>query len=199
MRAVVFDLDGVLMESTPFHAQAYKKTPSPPPPHPADTATHIVAPLPLRRSSRTTHPPGHWKGCYTAPLTPLVNTPTAPINAAQRKVHNARLAAIRHRHHRLSNPPDTPLNNRPTTLTPDPLPPHRAEMSIRRASLLLPAPDITAGIVKELSKHFDTYESLKLIPRTSVESTAIFLRSKMLIKKKSNGLVTARLAIDGSR
>ena len=72
-------------------------------------------------------------------------------------------------------------------------------MSIRRASLLLPAPDITAGIVKELSKHFDTYESLKLIPRASVEPTAIFLRSQMLIKKKSNGLVTARLAIDGSR
>lgn len=71
-------------------------------------------------------------------------------------------------------------------------------MSIRRASLVLPTPDIAAGIAKELGKHFDTYESLKLIPRCSVEPTAIFLRSQMLIKKKSNGTVIARLAIDGS-
>ena len=72
-------------------------------------------------------------------------------------------------------------------------------MSIRRTSLLLPVPDIAAGISKELGKHFHTYESLKLIPRSNVEPTAIFLRSQMLIKKKSNGFVTARLAIDGSR
>ena len=56
-----------------------------------------------------------------------------------------------------------------------------------------------SDISKELGKHFHTYESLKLIPRSNVEPTAIFLRSQMLIKKKSNGLVTARLAIDGSR
>ena len=72
-------------------------------------------------------------------------------------------------------------------------------MSIRKASLLLPALDIEAGISKELGKHFHTYESLKIIPRSDIEPTAIFLRSQMLIKKKSNGLVTARLAIDGSR
>ena len=72
-------------------------------------------------------------------------------------------------------------------------------MSIRKASLLLPATDIATGITKELGKHFDTYQSLTLIPRSSIERKAIFLRSQMLIKKKSNGLVTARLAIDGSR
>jgi hypothetical protein len=72
-------------------------------------------------------------------------------------------------------------------------------MSIRKASLLLPTADVATGISKELGKHFDTYQSLTLIPHSSVETKAIFLRSQMLIKKKSNGLITARLAIDGSR
>ena len=72
-------------------------------------------------------------------------------------------------------------------------------MSILKASQLLPASDIAAGIAKELGKHFDTYQSLQLIPRSSVEPKAIFLRSQMLIKQKSNGIVIARLAIDGSR
>lgn len=72
-------------------------------------------------------------------------------------------------------------------------------MSIRKASTILPASDIAAGITKELEKHFSTYKSLTLLPRSQVEATAIFLRSQILIKRKSNGLVTARLAIDGSR
>ena len=114
-------------------------------------------------------------------------------------LQNARIATARNRQHRLDNPPSTPLNNRPTPLEPQPLNPQRAEMSIRKASIILPAPDITKGIAKELEKHFTTYKSLTLIPRSQVEPTAIFLRSQIFIKKKSNGLVTARLAIDGSR
>ena len=179
--------------------------PPPPPPPPLPTTTAPLPHLPTtaalpqhtdpptRRSSRISHPPNFWRGCYTHSPLP------APANAAQRKIFNARLAAIRNRQHRLDTLPDTPLNNRPTTLEPQPLPTHRPEMSIRKASFLLPTPDIAAGITKELGKHFNTYESLKLIPRSSVEPTAIFLRSQMLIKKKSNGTITARLAIDGSR
>ena len=72
-------------------------------------------------------------------------------------------------------------------------------MSIRRATPIFPAADISAGISKELNKHFETYKSLKLIPRSSIEEKAVFLRSQMFLKKKSNGLITARLAIDGSR
>lgn len=72
-------------------------------------------------------------------------------------------------------------------------------MSIRRATPIFPAADISAGISKELGKHFQTYKSLKLIPRSSIEDKAVFLRSQMFLKKKSNGLITARLAIDGSR
>ena len=124
---------------------------------------------------------------------------SAYINAIQRKLDNAKLAAARNKQHRLNNPSNTPLNNRHTDFQPQPLPSSRAEMSIRKASLLLPTADVATGISKELKKHFDTYQSLTLIPHSSVETKAIFLRSQMLIKKKSNGLITARLAIDGSR
>ena len=159
--------------------------------------------LPPRRSQRTQLPNNFWKGCYSLPLS---TTPSqahseshgAFINAIQRKIQNAKDAAIRNRAHRLQLDNPTTLNNRQTTVEPMPLPPLRAEMSIRLASLLLPANEIAAGIEKELSKHFTTYESLKLITRSSIEPAAVFLRSQMFIKKKSNGLVTARLAIDGS-
>ena len=152
---------------------------------------------PLRRSARFSHPPAFWKGCYSTPLT---TTPAiAPTTATQRKLQNARIVIARNRQHRLDNPPSTPLNNRSRPLEPQPLNPQRAEMSIRKASIILPAPDIIKGITKELEKHFTTYKSLTLIPRSQVEPTEIFLRSQIFIKKKSNGLVTARLAIDGSR
>ena len=56
-------------------------------------------------------------------------------------------------------------------------------MSIRRATPIFPAADISAGISKELGKHFQTYKSLKLIPRSSIEDKAVFLRSQMFLKK----------------
>lgn len=161
-----------------------------------------IAPPPLRRSTQAPLPPSFWKGCYSSPE--LAHSPSnnnenhAFINAIQRRIQNAKDAAIRNRHHRQNIGNLQSLNNRATSIEPIPLPPHRAEMSIRLASKLLPENEISASITKELNKHFQTYESFTLIPRSSVEPTAIFLRSQMFIKKKSNGLVTARLAIDGS-
>ena len=70
-------------------------------------------------------------------------------------------------------------------------------MSIRRATSIFPAADISAGISKELGKHFKTYKSIKILSRSSIEDKAVFLLSQIFLKKKSNGLVTARLAIDG--
>ena len=73
-------------------------------------------------------------------------------------------------------------------------------MSIARASLTLPAPDIAAAIDKETHKQLTKYSSLRLLsPHQQLEHRRAFLRSSMFIKKKSSGLVTARLAIDGSR
>jgi hypothetical protein len=118
------------------------------------------------------------------------------MSAVKRKLYLAHQAAIRNRNHRLQNP--TLFNNRATDILPNPLPPHRAEMSIRKASQLYNATDISAGISKELCKHFTTYKSLTLLPRHAIEPNAVFMRSQIFIKKKSNGLITARLAIDGS-
>ena len=92
-----------------------------------------------------------------------------------------------------------PLNGRATHIQPVLLPNQRAEMSIRRAKSIFPAAEISSGISKELGKHFETYKSLKVIPRSCIEEKAVFLRSQIFLKKKSNGLITARLAIDGSR
>ena len=64
-------------------------------------------------------------------------------------------------------------------------------MSIRRATSIFPAADVSAGISKEVDKHFDTFKSLKLISRSSIEEKAVFLRSQMFLKKKSNGLITS--------
>ena len=119
------------------------------------------------------------------------------MSAVRRKLYLAQQAAQRNRQFRIDHP--TTLNNRTTDIQPDPLPLQRAEMSIHRASSLYPAPDISAGIAMELGKHFTTYKSLKLISRAQIEPTAVFLRSQMFIKKKSNGIITARLAIDGSK
>ena len=73
-------------------------------------------------------------------------------------------------------------------------------MSIARASRTLPALDIAAAISKETDKQFTKYASLRLVPpRTHLEAKHAFLRSSLFIKRKSSGLVTARLAIDGSQ
>ena len=154
----------ILQPTVPTHTPPAqtptRPTPSPPIP---------PSPPPLRRSARISHPPAFWKGCYSTPSTdpPALATTTA----AQRKLQNARIAAARNRQDRLNNPSNTPLNNRPTSLEPQLLTPQRAEMSIRKASMILPASDIAKGITKELEKHFNTYKSLTLIPRSKVEST----------------------------
>ena len=166
--------------------------PSPPIPDtipPTPVAAIIPSPdiTPSTRPTRSRLPPGIWKGACLAVRT----------TAVHRKIHLAKQAAIRNRNHRLNNP--TTLNNRATLIQPQPLQNQQAEMSIRRATSIFPASDISSGISKELGKHFVTYKSLKLIPRSAIEKKAVFLRSQIFLKKKSNGLITARLAIDGSK
>ena len=93
------------------------------------------------------------------------------MSAVKRKLYLAQQAAIRNRNHRLLNP--TPFNNHATDILPDPLPPHRAEMFIRKASQLYDATDISAGISKEVCKHFTTYKSLTLLPRHAIEPRSL--------------------------
>ena len=100
--------------------------------------------------------------------------------------------------HRTEYAPNPTLNNRRTDILPEPLPNLRAEMSIRRATPLFAATDISAAISKELAKHFETYNSLTPISKSNIEPKSVILRSQMFIKKKSNGILSTRLAIDGS-
>ena len=161
--------------------------PSPPPPPP----TPPLPPPPLRTSARIAAnplPPGIWHGASFL----------ARTNAITTKLANARAAAARNRLFNSLHP--SQLTNHPTALLPTPDPARRAEMTIARANITLPPPDIAAAINKETTKHLTKYCSLRLIsPTTTLETRRAFLRSKMLIKQKSSGLVTARLAIDGSQ
>ena len=58
---------------------------------------------------------------------------------------------------------------------------------------------VTLSERAEVSGGFVTYKSLTLLNYPQIEANAVFLRSQMFIKKKSTGLITARLAIDGSK
>ena len=153
--------------------------PSPPPTIPT-ALPHPTAPT-QRPSRNTAHPPNFWRGACINATPNLVPPSTITMSAVKRKLYLAQQAAIRNRNHRLQNP--TLFNNRATDILPNPLPPHRAEMSIRKASQLYNATDISAGISKELCKHFTTYKSLTLLPRHAIEPNAVFMRSQIFIKK----------------
>jgi hypothetical protein len=71
-------------------------------------------------------------------------------------------------------------------------------MSIKRALQQLPTEAVHAAIDKELTKVLRTYSTLRPITRSYVESTAIILRSKLLMKEKLDGRITCRMPLDGS-
>ena len=132
----------------------------------------------------------------TGPLA-LLTALSSPL--IRRKLLLARLATARDRAHRHTTPLSQGLNNRPTDIKPCPPPDDASEMSIRRALIQLPIPAVHAAIDKELTKLITTYDTLKPINRSSLEPAAVFLRSKILMKEKLDGRITARLAIDGSQ
>lgn len=151
-------------------------TPQPPPPPPT--------PRPTRNAAK---PAGFWHGAA------YISTPHT--SAASRKLTNARFAAARNRLHRLRHP--CSLNNRPTTIQPSPLPITRNEMSIKAANRLLDPSAVSASLDKELTKHFTTYQSLTPITPADIEPSSVYLRSHVLVKRKSSGIVSSRLAING--
>jgi hypothetical protein len=156
----------------------------------AASATPPPPQLPPRKSVRIAAnpvPPGHWRG----------SSPLACPHSQITKLANARTAATRNRLFNSQHP--SSLNNLPTSLIPTPIAAQRTEMSIARASRTLPASDIAAAINKETHKQLTKYASLRrLQSQDHLEARRAFLRSSMFIKQKASGLVTARLAIDGS-
>ena len=50
-----------------------------------------------------------------------------------------------------------------------------------------------------MNKVFTKYATLRIIPPTKVEPSAVFIRNKLIIREKTNKDVTARLALDGGQ
>ena len=146
------------------------------------------------RSGRSTLPPGFWSGSSF-----LASYLRDGLSAVARKLEASRLAATRNKQFCLDNRPPTALNNRHTDVTPTPPPRTRTEMSIATATAKLGTTKVASGVTNELTKLFDKYRALKSISWSDVEPDAVFLRSQMLIKSKSDGRTTGRLAVDGSQ
>ena len=129
---------------------------------------------------------------------PLYSTDDYVLSAAiRRKVAAIKQASTRNRLHFIAS--RIKLDNRATDIIPTPPPRHKAEISISKAIDTLGAPATTAGLTKELTKIFQTYQAMKPIALSDLEPDAVFLRSQILMKLKLNGQITARLAIDGSK
>jgi hypothetical protein len=72
-------------------------------------------------------------------------------------------------------------------------------MTVERALKVLPPSIVDASLVREMDKVQTTFQSLRPIKMHKLQSKRKFLRCNMLVKKKTNGTVTSRLAIDGSQ
>ena len=129
---------------------------------------------------------------------PLYSSDNYVLSAAiKRKIAKIKQASARNKLHFIAS--RIQLNNRATDISPTPPPRHKAEISISKAITTLGTVGTTAGITKELTKIFSTYQAMKPIALSDLEPDAVFLRSQILMKLKLNGLITARLAIDGSK
>jgi hypothetical protein len=143
---------------------------------------------PISRSGRNTHKPGFWKGS------------TFYLSAAiTRKLVASKMAILKNKQFMFDNYPTLSLTNTKTSILPEPPPRARTEMSIVNALAKLGSEKVELSILKEFEKCFSTYNALRPISKSELEADSLFLRSQLLIKEKSDGRTTARLAIDGSR
>jgi hypothetical protein len=95
-------------------------------------------------------------------------------------------------------PPPKDLTNHLTTILPSPPARQKNEFSLIKALTVLPPPKVIAAVSKELNKIFKKFGAMKLIDMANIEKTAIYLRSLLIIREKTNKDITARLAINGA-
>jgi hypothetical protein len=125
--------------------------------------------------------------------------------AIARKLENRKLCTARNAEHRASikaslHHNGVPLSNHKTIIEPAPPPAgKRQEVSVRVGVQLYGVDAVREAVSTELTKIFDTHSAMRLMMKGDIEPNALFLRSQMLIKMKSSGLLTARLPLDGSR
>jgi len=168
--------------------------PSLPPPAPLPQP---ILPAPSTTSMRLTRsstlgralPEGHWGNAFLS----------QPTGHQRRKLLILRSASLRDRLHRAHYPTSPTLTNRSTEIRPIPPLRQQNEFTLSKALLVLNPIKVHAALDKETDKIFSKYVSLKRIPPSDVEPSAVFVRSKLILREKTNGDVTARIALDGSQ
>ena len=95
--------------------------------------------------------------------------------------------------YRLANPvPAANLNNRVTDICPVPPPRQQSEWPLHKALLiLLPRDKVYAAMNKEMKKIF--------VIRSTLEPNAVYVPTKLIIREKLNGDITARMPLGGDR
>ena len=116
----------------------------------------------------------------------------------RRKLAASRNASQREREYILHNPPPKDLTNHLTNILPSPPTRQQNEFSLKNAPNHLPLPKIDAAVTKELDKIFTKHNAMKLIHKANIEKRAVFLKSLLIIKEKTDKTVTARVAINGA-
>lgn len=191
------ELNPITVEQTDYPL-IQSTTPVKPPPTQQDKTIASPSPIKLPIKLAAPKPPLLDRQSLKRTSKPVYNNDLYFLSAAiSRKVAAIKQASARNRLHFISS--RNQLNNRATEIEPTPPQRHRAEISINKAINTLGAITTTAGIAKELTKIFTTYQALKPIALSDIEPDAVYLRSQILMKLKLNGQVTARLAIDGSK
>jgi len=206
--SVVIDSLNIIAPNAIPHPVSSAELPSSPPPSPPPPILHIPPahpsiPPPAPTSSTTSFtsatrsstrgralPPGFWGSALLS---------TTATGHQIRKQENIQLAAKRDRLNRLQNPPADSLNNRATDLRPIPPTRQQNEFPLKKALLVLDNMKVHAAVDKEVDKIFTKYASLRRITPSAVEPTAVFVRSKLILREKTNKDVTARLALDGGQ
>ena len=95
-------------------------------------------------------------------------------------------------------PPPKDLTNHLTPVRPTPPLRQQNEFSHKNALKHLPLPKVDAAVMKELDKIFPKYNAMKLINMANIEKRAVYLKSLLIIREKTNKDVTARIAINGA-
>ena len=138
----------------------------------------------------------HYKCHSLQPTLPVDDTLIRPATVT-RKLDNLRRASARYRVHRQTLQLGS-LDNLPTLIRPEPPPQPRAEVPSVRAVRLWGRDLCLAAEKKELYKALVDPGSMKIISRDQIEPDAVFVRSMALYKKKTSGVISCRIPVDGS-
>ena len=192
-------------------ATPQRAAPAPPPTPPRSAALTLpnipravasapAPPAPTRTSNRTTHIPGKYASLNSRGRLGAYLNACAFVSEShlRRKLAASRTASQRERDHMRLFPPPKDLTNHLTNTLPTPPARQQNEFGLIKALTVLSPPKVIAAVDKELHKIFIKYGAMKLIQMANIEKHAVYLKSLLIIREKTNKDVTARLAINGA-